>query len=36
VTAGDSLTSAYLASRVLLRQHADEPEASDAAFAFVR
>ena len=33
---GDSLTSAYLASRVLLRHHLDEHEPSDAAFGFGR
>jgi glycine/D-amino acid oxidase-like deaminating enzyme len=32
--ASQSVTGAFLASRVLLRLHADEPQPSDAAFAF--
>jgi glycine/D-amino acid oxidase-like deaminating enzyme len=31
-----SVTAAYLASRILLRQHLDEPAAADAAFSFTR
>jgi glycine/D-amino acid oxidase-like deaminating enzyme len=34
--ASHSLTGAYLASRILLRQYLNEPDAADAAFGFTR
>ena len=34
--ASQSVTGAYLASRILLRQHLGEPDAADDIFAFMR